>query len=56
MAGAQGLRAKTPDLGAILLECGNLPPYAEDIASATGLPVYAILDAARLLTGARHGV
>ncbi len=56
VAGAQGLRAKTPDLGAILLECGNLPPYAEDIASATGLPVYSILDAARLLTGARHGV
>ncbi|UWR38436.1 aspartate/glutamate racemase family protein [Sulfitobacter sp. W074] len=35
-----------PDVGAILLECGNLPPYAEAIKSATGRPVYHLLDAA----------
>lgn len=30
------------DLGAIVLECTNMEPYAADIAAATGLPVYSI--------------
>lgn len=38
-----------PNLSAILLECGNLPPYAEAIKKATGLPVFSILDGARLI-------
>lgn len=38
-----------PDIGAILLECGNLPPYAEAIRTATKRPVFGILDAASLL-------
>jgi hypothetical protein len=32
-----------PNLGAIVLECTNMPPYAADIAHATGLPVHSIL-------------
>ena len=38
-----------PDLSAILLECGNLPPYTEAIKKATGLPVFSILDGAQLI-------
>ncbi|MGZ2259114.1 aspartate/glutamate racemase family protein [Roseobacter sp. A03A-229] len=31
-----------PDVGAILLECTNMVPYARDIRLATGRPVYSI--------------
>jgi len=31
-----------PDLGAIVLECTNMTPYAADIRMATGLPVFSI--------------
>lgn len=36
------LRERTPDLGAIVLECTNMVPYARDIRRATGLPVFSI--------------
>jgi|SRR5699024_2690528 len=31
---------ENPNIGAILLECSDLPPYASDIQQATGLPVF----------------
>ena len=39
---AQDLAAQNPDLGAIVLECTNMTPYAADIRAATGLPVFSI--------------
>lgn len=37
---AQDLQASHPELGALVLECTNMMPYAADIAAATGLPVF----------------
>jgi Asp/Glu/hydantoin racemase len=34
---------ENPDIGAIVLECTNMPPYAEDIREVTGLPVFDIV-------------
>jgi hypothetical protein len=42
VAAAQDLVRGAEDLGALLLECTNMVPYAPDIARATGRPVYSI--------------
>ena len=39
---AVALKDANPDLGAIVLECTNMVPYAADIRDATGLPVFSI--------------
>ena len=39
---AQRLVEAHADVGAILLECTNMVPYAPDIAAATGRPVHSI--------------
>jgi len=41
---ALALQRANPDLGAIVLECTNMCPYAADIAAATGLPVHSIVN------------
>lgn len=46
---AQNMLSDHPDIGAILLECGNLPPYTDAIQQATSLPVFSIIDGANLL-------
>ena len=40
--GARALVADSPDLGAIVLECTNMVPYARDLRRVTGLPVFSI--------------
>ena len=40
---ARRLVAEHPDVGAIVLECTNMPPYAADIQRETGRPVFDIL-------------
>ena len=40
VAAARRLVERNREVGAIVLECTNMPPYAADVARATGLPVY----------------
>lgn len=49
---AAALVAKNPDLGAIVLECTNMVPYATDIHAKTGLPVFSIETFIRWFQGA----
>ena len=38
--GARQLQAGSPDIGAIVVECSDLPAYSAAIREATGLPVF----------------
>jgi Asp/Glu/hydantoin racemase len=40
---ARRLVREHPEIGAIVLECTNMPPYAHRIQAATGLPVFDIV-------------
>ncbi len=42
VAAAMRLIARRPDVAEIVLECTNLPPYADAVRAATGLPVHDI--------------
>ncbi len=42
VAAATKLATIHPEIGAIVLECTNMVPYAADIKAATGLPVFSI--------------
>lgn len=37
---ARRLVRRHPDVGAIVLECTNMPPYADTVRQVTGLPVF----------------
>ncbi|MCV6591404.1 MAG: aspartate/glutamate racemase family protein [Silicimonas sp.] len=43
VAAAQAMVADHPDMGAIVLECTNMTPYAAAIRRATGLPVFSMV-------------
>ncbi len=40
VAAAERLQSANPDLGAIVLECTDMPPYAYAVQRATGLPLF----------------
>lgn len=42
VAASMKLVEDAPNVGAIILECTNMVPYADDIARATGRPVFSI--------------
>jgi Asp/Glu/hydantoin racemase len=46
---ARRLVTEHPDVGAIVLECTNMPPYTADIQRATGLPVFDVISLVRLV-------
>ena len=43
VAAARDLVRAHPEIGAIVLECTNMPPHAAAIAAAVGLPVFSIV-------------
>jgi Asp/Glu/hydantoin racemase len=49
---ARDLIERHPEVGAIVLECTNMPPYAAAIRQATGLPVFDITSLMRLVHAA----
>jgi hypothetical protein len=46
-----------PEIGAIVLECTNMPPYRAEIQAVSGLPVFDITTLVRMVHEAvRHGL
>lgn len=50
---AQRLVARHRDVGAIVLECANMPPYRDAVVAATRLPVF---DAAQIVASFHRGI
>src|SRR5689334_3416520 len=46
---ARRLVTDHPDIGAIVLECTNMPPYADDVRRATARPVFDITSLVRMV-------
>jgi Asp/Glu/hydantoin racemase len=53
LAAGQRLMAAHPDVGAIVLECTNMPPYAHALRQALGMPVF---DVYSLITWLHAGI
>ena len=56
VAAGQRLVARAPDIGAVLLECTDLPPYAAALQQAINRPVFDIISLTSMVHGAvlRH--
>jgi len=52
VAVARRLVAAHPEVGAIVLECTNMPPYRRAIQDATGLPVFDVATLVRIVRDA----
>lgn len=55
VAAARALVAAHPEVGAIVLECTNMPPYAAAVRAATGLAVFDSVTLVQWLWGAVAG-
>lgn len=53
---SQKLVRENPDVGAIVFECTNMPPYAAAVQAATGLPVFDILTLSDMVYRTLHRV
>ena len=49
VAAARSLKRRAPALDTVVLECTNLPPFAEQIREATGLRTVSLLQCEALL-------
>ena len=49
LAVARRLVEGYPEIGALVLECTNMPPYRAEIQAATGLPVFDITTLVRMV-------
>jgi Asp/Glu/Hydantoin racemase len=46
---ARRLAAAHPEVGALVLECTNMPPFRADVQAATGLPVFDVTSLIRMV-------
>ncbi|MGY8631877.1 aspartate/glutamate racemase family protein [Bradyrhizobium sp. 14AA] len=46
-AAVRALLSENPNIGAIVFECTNLPPFSDDVSRGFGLPVYDIITLGR---------
>lgn len=51
---AMELKESSPNMGAIVLECSLMPPYARAVQDATGLPVFDFLNVIDLFQQGTH--
>ncbi|MEM3462508.1 MAG: aspartate/glutamate racemase family protein [Candidatus Bathyarchaeia archaeon] len=49
---AKEMISENPDIGAILFECHNLPPYSKAVRDATGLPVFDFMTLVEMISTA----